>query len=151
MQQIGKLGEELTALWLESQGYQLLHRRWRCSWGEIDVIAREKSTATLVFVEVKTRSQGNWDADGIMAIDAQKQQKIGKTAATFLGQNAQLADCPCRFDVALIAYQPLNDRADNLLAKSNYDYQLDTEHPRLRTKQYQLILKDYFKSAFDLS
>ena len=150
MQQVGELGEKLVALWLEFQSYQLLHQRWRCRWGEIDLIAQEKPNTTLIFVEVKTRSQVNWDADGMLAINSQKQQKISKTAAMFLAENTQLSDYPCRFDVALIAYEQISYQSDYLLGENNYDCQLDLEKPTLRYKQYQLVLKNYLKSAFDL-
>ena len=149
MQQIGELGEKLIALWLKSKGYKVLHQRWRCRWGEIDLIAQEKSTHTLIFVEVKTRSQGNWDAEGILAINSQKQQKIGKTATIFLAQNPQLADYPCRFDVALVSYQQLDRRSSIVLDNNSYDYQLEKEPPTLRYKQHHLILKDYLQSAFE--
>ena len=149
MQQIGELGEKLITLWLESKGYKILHQRWRCRWGEIDLIAREKSTNTLLFVEVKTRSQGNWDADGILAINAQKQQKIAKTAAIFLARNPRLADCPCRFDVALVSYRQLDRRSNITLENNNYNCQLEKDKPTLRYKQHQLVLKDYLKSAFE--
>ena len=65
---IGSLGEDLVAQWLESTGWEILHRRFACRWGEIDIIAqhpgrteellsREFPTQdfTLAFVEVKTR------------------------------------------------------------------------------------------------
>ena len=150
MQQIGELGEKLVALWLEFKGYQLLHQRWRCRWGEIDLIALEKSSNTLIFVEVKTRSQGNWDADGMLAINAQKQQKIAKTAAIFLSQNTPLADLYCRFDVALVHYQQLDYRSNILVNENNYHCQLEQAQPILRYKQHQLVLKEYLKSAFEL-
>lgn len=149
MQQVGELGEKLVALWLEFKGYKVLHQRWRCRWGEIDVIAQEESSNTLIFVEVKTRSQGNWDADGTLAVNFSKQQKIVKTAAIFLARNPQLADCPCRFDVALISHRQLHYQTDVVLDKNHYHCQLDKDKPMLRYQQSQLVLKDYLQSAFD--
>lgn len=147
---IGELGEKLVALWLESKNYQILARRWRCRWGEIDLIAREQSSNTLVFIEVKTRSyQKNWDAGGILAIDLRKQQKINKTAQMFLAKNPQLADFPCRFDVALVSYRSYLSRSPILLSENNYALQLEQKQPTLRNKQHLVMLSEYLESAFE--
>ena len=37
---IGVLGEDLFARWLQSSGWEILHRRWRCPWGELDLVAK---------------------------------------------------------------------------------------------------------------
>ena len=37
---IGVLGEDIVAQWLQSTGWIILHRRWRCRWGEIDIVAK---------------------------------------------------------------------------------------------------------------
>ncbi|MBH8574177.1 YraN family protein [Nostocaceae cyanobacterium CENA369] len=37
---IGQIGEDLVAQWLESTGWVILHRRFACRWGEIDIIAQ---------------------------------------------------------------------------------------------------------------
>jgi putative endonuclease len=52
-QNLGKLGEELAGQELIRQGYQILERNFRCSLGEIDIVAKHRDC--LVFVEVKTR------------------------------------------------------------------------------------------------
>ncbi|KOP24566.1 hypothetical protein AMR41_20835 [Hapalosiphon sp. MRB220] len=37
---IGNAGEDLVAHCLQSQGWVIIDRRWRCRWGEIDIIAQ---------------------------------------------------------------------------------------------------------------
>ena len=48
----GKEGEELAAKWLKENGYDLLHRNWRHSHYEIDIVATKGKF--LHFIEVKT-------------------------------------------------------------------------------------------------
>ena len=100
----GVEGERVVAQWLEEQGAEILHRRWRCPWGELDLIARWDDI--VVFVEVKTRSPKNWDENGLLAISVQKQERLRNAAEYFLAQVPELAECPCRFDVALVHYWP---------------------------------------------
>ncbi|MGC9503065.1 YraN family protein [Baaleninema sp.] len=104
----GELGEELVVRWLKQQGWQILHRRWRSRWGEIDIIAKfpatppTAKTSQLIFVEVKTRRRGNWDANGLLSITSQKRKKLWRTAEQFLAVYPQFSNVPCRFDVALV-------------------------------------------------
>lgn len=51
--ELGKKGEELAVEHLLQKGYELLHRNWRHSRAEVDIIARIGND--WVFVEVKTR------------------------------------------------------------------------------------------------
>ena len=51
---LGLYGERVAGQYLESLGYEIIERNWRCSIGEIDLIARDESR--YVFVEVKTRN-----------------------------------------------------------------------------------------------
>jgi len=51
--QTGNAGETLAAEWLSTQGFTILHRNWRHSHWEIDIIASKGNI--LHFVEVKTR------------------------------------------------------------------------------------------------
>lgn len=144
---IGVLGEDLVAQWLQSTGWIILHRRWRCRWGEIDIIAREArecSLPLLIFVEVKTRSRGNWDAGGILAITPQKQAKLWQTAQWFLGNYPEYVDYPCRFDAALVFCQRLSKNQNKLAETLNIQLGQAIAH-----SGYQLILKEYIPSAFE--
>ena len=108
-QELGNLGEQLVCDWLRRQNCQVLHRQWHSRFGEIDLIARGQSgrgklrCEMLAFIEVKTRSQGNWDANGLLALTRSKQNKIRTTARYFLVRHPHLSDLPCRFDVALVS------------------------------------------------
>lgn len=104
---IGDLGEQLVSQWLQSKSYRILHHSWRCRWGEIDIIAEDNISSTLLFVEVKTRSSNNWDNDGLEAISPTKQEKISNSAALFLAANSQYVNFYMRFDVALVKYKKL--------------------------------------------
>jgi len=52
--ELGRWGEDIAAQYLADLGYEVVERNWRCSAGEIDIIARREGF--LVVVEVKTRS-----------------------------------------------------------------------------------------------
>ncbi|MDD1418730.1 YraN family protein [Dolichospermum sp. ST_sed1] len=134
---IGNIGEDLVAKWLQSTGWEILHRRFSCRWGEIDIIAQYQDTM-LAFVEVKTRSSGNWDEGGKNAITPQKQAKIWRTAEIFLAEYPQKADYSCRFDVALVHYQL---ETKKIIAEKFLE--------RLSISGYEFKLQQYIEAAFD--
>ena len=91
----GKEGEAVAAAFLEKKGYRIVERNFKCSYGEIDLIAWEGET--LVFIEVKARSSSKFGGpEG--AVPFRKQEKISCVAMVFL-QQRRLFSSPCRFDV----------------------------------------------------
>ncbi len=92
---LGKRGEDAAARFLANHGYTILERNYKCSFGEADIVA--KSPGTLVFVEVKTRT----DEDKGMpeeAITEAKRAKYEKIAISYL-RNYDEVDISVRFDV----------------------------------------------------
>lgn len=145
---IGVLGEDLVAQWLHlDHRWQILHRRWRCRSGEIDIIAQATcDLPMLAFVEVKTRSRGNWDAGGLFAITPQKQAKLWQAANYYLAEHSHLADMPCRFDVALVYCQNL---AHNFSPHTKMPAMFTSLPVQFGQTKYQLFLQDYIPAAFD--
>ena len=71
---LGKLGEDAAVEYLKKSGFEILDRNWHCSKdAEVDIIAKDGKT--LVFVEVKTRSNLNC-GHPFEAINLKKMQKI---------------------------------------------------------------------------
>ena len=55
---LGQAGEQMAAAHLAGLGYEIVDRNYRCSAGEIDVVAR--IAGRWVFVEVRTRRGGRF-------------------------------------------------------------------------------------------
>ena len=93
--QDGDWGEALVEKYLSERGCRIVEREWRCRFGEIDLIAWDKSV--LCFVEVKTRTNTQMGLPREY-VTAGKQARIRKTALFYLCDNG--LNCPARFDVA---------------------------------------------------
>jgi putative endonuclease len=86
--EIGALGERLAAEHLTGLGLRILERNWRCRYGELDVIAVDPTTDTVVFVEVKTRT-GDGFGGLAQAVTAQKARRLRRLAAIWLAGQKQ--------------------------------------------------------------
>lgn len=105
---VGASGESTVRAYLERLGWTILEENFRCSTGEIDLIAQEPGDTDplLVFIEVKTR-RGRAHGSPISAVDGRKQARILAVANTYLGMRAAGGDEPCcRFDIAEVRVQP---------------------------------------------
>lgn len=81
--EIGALGEQLASDHLIGLGWAILTRNWRCRYGELDVIAVDPTTDTVVFVEVKTRTTDGFGGLA-QAVTAQKVRRLRRLAAMWL-------------------------------------------------------------------
>ncbi len=112
----GRAGEELALKLLKSSGYRIIERNYRCSYGEIDIIASD--AGVLVFVEVKSRSSA---AYGLPAesVDARKQRHMIKASTEYMVRNGQV-DSPARFDVVSVELDALGTAISTELIKNAF-------------------------------
>jgi putative endonuclease len=92
---LGRQGEQLAADYLETTGLEILERNWRCSQGEIDIVAADGRV--LVVCEVKTRSGVRYGTP-LEAITRPKARRLRRLAALWLVTQSVLFD-EIRIDV----------------------------------------------------
>lgn len=97
---LGPWGEAQAADYLRRKGYTLVAANYRCRFGEIDLIVRNRRY--LVFVEVKLRKSAGF-AQAREFVDFRKQQRIRATASMYLSRYP--TSLQPRFDVIEI-YAP---------------------------------------------
>ena len=96
----GAWGEALAGEYLRRKRYTLVAAGYRCRFGEIDLIVRDRKY--LVFVEVKLRKSAGF-ARALEYVDRKKQDRIRTTASLYLSENP--TGLQPRFDVIEI-YAP---------------------------------------------
>ena len=96
---MGDRGENLDARHLQSRGYKIIARNFRCELGEIDIVARDGRT--LVFVEVKTRAYDDPAPED--QVNPTKMHQLTKAAKVFLSRYGT-PQPPARFDVVAVLW-----------------------------------------------
>lgn len=81
--ELGPWGEKLAADYLRRKGYRLVTSNYRCRFGEIDLIVKDRRF--LVFVEVKLRKNAGF-ALAREFVDYRKQQRLRMTASLYLSR-----------------------------------------------------------------
>ena len=105
---VGRFGEQLAARTLSETGLRILARNWRCDQGELDIVAQEG--ATIVFVEVKTRSTTAFGTPA-EAVTPAKAARIHRLALRWLDEHREVAGwAPIRFDVVSIVRRGVDGR-----------------------------------------
>lgn len=96
---LGEIVENMAAQLLESKGYEILQRNFRCKAGEIDIIALREGE--LCFVEVKTR-QGFDFGRPCEAVTREKMRHIRSAARAYVEERIAAGDPPRRLDFQVI-------------------------------------------------
>jgi len=92
---VGKIGEDMAAEYLKKQGWRIVERNHRQTFGELDIVCQDLDR-TLVFVEVKTMVQFGNNLDGNKQIIPEDQMtrskylKTAKIATAYAGFNPKL-------------------------------------------------------------
>ena len=100
--QCGRIGEEIARNFLTQKRYLIKKQNFRKQWGEIDLVAFDKTTQETVFVEVKTvnqKSQANILPEE--QLTPAKIQKLKRIILSYLAE-VKLENKPWRLDLIAI-------------------------------------------------
>lgn len=95
---LGNLGERMALKKIKDLGYKCIEKNYRCSLGEIDLIAKDRDC--LVFIEIKTR-KGRSIGYAKEAVTPKKIRQISKVALAYMKAN-DCCDTKARFDVVAV-------------------------------------------------
>jgi putative endonuclease len=99
---LGLSAESRAAALLIAKGFRIAARRFRCSAGEIDIVA--KRGALLIFVEVKARALLD---DAAWSVTERQKRRIALAAAAWLAAHPEDSGYDMRFDAVLVAPRSL--------------------------------------------
>ncbi|WP_027084281.1 YraN family protein [Cohnella panacarvi] len=99
----GRMGEQAAADYLANLGYRIVARNWRCRIGEIDLIAEDGGT--LVFVEVRARTNPTKFGTALEAVTPLKQRQVREVAAYYLAQRKSASPPSVRCDVVAVTFR----------------------------------------------
>lgn len=106
--QLGSAGEEMAARLLAEAGLVIVERNWRCSYGELDIVAQEVApdfaqggelVTWLVAVEVRIR-RGTRFGTAKASVTPTKQAKVRTVAEAYVLESGWKG--PWRIDVVAI-------------------------------------------------
>lgn len=101
--EIGQQAEELCTAHLRQHGLTILQRNFRSRFGEIDIIAGDDDQ--LIFVEVRFRKNTRY-GQPYETVTRKKQEKLIKTAWSYLQNQHAGLNKACRFDIMSVTSSP---------------------------------------------
>lgn len=104
--ELGRWGEQMAAEYMEQKGWYIRHRDWRSHDTDIDMVCIDEDDTTIVFVEVKTRSN---DLHGrpSLAVNHAKRRNIVMAADAYVRQERK-ENRMLRYDIISIIGTPGN-------------------------------------------
>ncbi len=87
IQAFGHFAEDVVSFWLESRGYRVLERRYRCRFGELDIVSERDGT--LLVVEVKALSGRMAPKHALAGINRAKQRRLFSAVNHYLWKSGR--------------------------------------------------------------
>jgi putative endonuclease len=107
--ELGKLGEDLAAEYLQKKGYTILETNWVFQKAEVDILATKDQT--LAVIEVKTRSSIEFGLPQDF-VNAKKIQLLVKAVNAYVIEND--LDTEVRFDIIAVSKKGQNFEIEHL-------------------------------------
>lgn len=98
--QVGKDGENLAAGYLLKKGYEILHRNWRYSFYEIDIIARKNNKLHIIEVKTLNETSAGFPED---SVTKRKFKRLLNAADEFLYQHPEYRHV--QYDILSITFR----------------------------------------------
>jgi putative endonuclease len=92
---LGDLGEALAENFLKRKGYRILHKKFMCKLGEIDLVAKDGTD--IVFIEVRMRRSARYGSP-LESVLWKKQKKLLRLAHWYI-KKYDLENTAMRFDI----------------------------------------------------
>lgn len=109
---IGNQAETLTSEYLINKGYEIIARNYRDRFCEIDIVA--KNQEYICFVEVKYRNTESFGG-GFGAVNANKQNRLKRSAEYWLANNPSYEKLQPRVDVIAVDNQKQIEHIENAI------------------------------------
>ena len=111
----GVRAEALAASYLKKAGFEILRKRYKTKFGEIDLILQKADL--ICFVEVKARKN---IAEALESVTLRAQNRIEKSALFFISENPDYVGFNMRFDVVAITGDGVITHLDNAWVATIY-------------------------------
>lgn len=98
---LGKSSEDAAAEYLRKNGMRPVERNYRCAFGEVDIIAKDRDC--LVFVEVRSSRTASF-VHPKFSIGPKKKRTLSKVALSYLKEKG-LMQVRSRFDVITVVQE----------------------------------------------
>ena len=100
----GKLAESMALDKLRQRGWRLLNRNWSCRWGELDLVLQKDRR--LLVVEVKGRTAGHLDRNGLDAFHWNKRRRLARAISYWRANHPDSDELLLQVTLALVPLNP---------------------------------------------